>query len=535
MITRGETLVHDAALSNAATAIGCKLKASTFEFQQQLALALRTKRATAIRRQENVMTLRTRGGDAHSINSHFETLATLEERLGSFFNQASKEAAELQKDAIAQLSFQDEWFRCLNSVPFALALIAAFKIWFVPAMAILVPILTWFMPYLLLKYMFHLPIEQDQYKEIIGHLWSGSLPAPPYGYGDAGLPVTPSVWTPRSIFQGAIFLFSFGQSLVQPIMNAMHLYKTDTQFRSIGATILEVCKRVAAIRSALHMSVSPLIADFDGLDERQAFCLIQDQPERVRQIFLSAGRVEILWRLAQDERFHAVQFLSDKEAQLRIDAGYDLSIPEAVPASIHLSGNASSRHAVITGPNGGGKSSALRAVLQSVLLGHSYGLAPAIRAEMPRFRWIASGLQLRDTPGVLSMFETEVFFAARTLGSSRGPGLVLFDELFHSTNPPDANRTAEIFLRALWERRDVFSVVSTHNFGLIERAPDSVLPLCCPAKELPNGDIEYSFLLQPGTCKVSSVKKVWQRFGLSGATAAAPVAPENPTGQQEAK
>jgi DNA mismatch repair ATPase MutS len=294
---------------------------------------------------------------------------------------------------------------------------------------------------------------------------------------------------------------------------------------------------VAAIRKELQLSVSPLIADFDGLDERQAFCLVQDQPERIRQIFISAGRVEILWRLAQDERFHAVQFLTYKNPQLRIDAGYDLSIPEAIPASIHLSGNATRRHAVITGPNGGGKSSALRAVLQSVLLGHAYGIAPATRAEMPRFHWIASGLQLRDTPGVLSMFETEVFFAARTLAAQVGPGLVLFDELFHSTNPPDADRTAELFLRSLWDRTDVFSVVSTHNFGLIERAPASVLPLCCPAKELPNGDIEYSFLLQPGISKVSSVKKVWQRFGLSGigATAAAPAAPENPTGQQEAK
>jgi hypothetical protein len=512
-ITRGEKLVDDAALNEAAATIGCKLKASTVEFHKQLALSLRTKRPISVKRQEDILNLRTLNP---AVDDDFEALATLEENISSFFKQPSKEAAELQKDAIAQLSFQDEWFKCLNDVPFILTIIALFKIWFVPATAILVPLFMWLMPYIFLKYLFNLPIKQNEYFDILRHLWSGSAPSPPYGFSDSGLPAVPSLWTPRSIFQGIIFIGSFAQSLIQPIMNAMHLYKTDKQFMSIGTSILEICTRGRRVAELLRMPVSPLISTFDGLDARQAFCLVQDQPERIRQIFLSIGRLEVLWRIAQHDSFHPCSLIDSDGSSFILEGVRDISIKDAITSTIHLEGT----HAVITGPNGGGKSSALRAILQSVLLGHAYGMVPATRAEIPRFHWIASGLQLRDTPGVLSMFETEVYFASKTLAASAstvsaGPGLVLFDELFHSTNPPDADRTAELFLQAVWNRKNIYSIVSTHNFGLIERAPKTVMALCCPATEKGNGDIEYSFTVKPGICKVSSVKKVWERFGLS--------------------
>ncbi len=148
---------------------------------------------------------------------------------------------------------------------------------------------------------------------------------------------------------------------------------------------------------------------------------------------------------------------------------------------------------------------------------------------MPRFKWIASGLGLRDTPGIYSMFETEVKFAGTTLrqvwNPSAGAGLVLFDELFHSTNPPDGIRTAERFLHSLWRGaaaapHPIFSVVSTHVFSLIESAPKTVRPICCNAVES-GEDITYKYSVDPGICKVSSVKKVWQRFGLVATASAA--------------
>jgi DNA mismatch repair ATPase MutS len=220
-----------------------------------------------------------------------------------------------------------------------------------------------------------------------------------------------------------------------------------------------------------------------------------------------------MWRIAASPLLHPVTFAKETFI-LKECSDISLNIDDAVTSSIELSAQP---HAILTGPNGGGKSSFLRAVLQSVLIGHAFGFAPAKEAYMPRFVWIASGLQLRDTPGKFSMFETEVKFAADTVraASIDGPGLVLFDELFHSTNPPDSERSAIQFLGRLWKKTQTFSIVSTHLFPLVSAAPANVQAICCDAKQLEKGEIEYSYGVQRGLCKVSSVHKVWEKFGLA--------------------
>jgi DNA mismatch repair protein MutS len=273
----------------------------------------------------------------------------------------------------------------------------------------------------------------------------------------------------------------------------------------MGRDILEIRDAIRRLK-ALDVPLSPALEDLDD-DPRRAFVLIREQPERLRAALRSLARLEILWRMSQETRLQPVVF---RDGPLTLSDVIDISLPDGVPSSIELSG--ATTHAVITGPNGGGKSSFMRAVLQTVLFGHSYGYAPG-GAQMPRFKWIASGLQLRDSPGRLSMFETEVKFAATALAAGAGPGLVLFDELFHSTNAPDGTRTATLFLEQLWSRKNVYSVVSTHIFPLIEAAPKGVKAICCQATDGPDG-VQYSYKVEPGICRVSSVKMVWERFGL---------------------
>jgi DNA mismatch repair ATPase MutS len=104
-------------------------------------------------------------------------------------------------------------------------------------------------------------------------------------------------------------------------------------------------------------------------------------------------------------------------------------------------------------------------------------------------------------------------------------GLVLFDELFHSTNPPDGTRTAKLFLENLWKQPNVYSIISTHVFEIARNAPDSILRLCVPAHKKENGDIQFTYTLQKGICEISSVDSILKEKGLL--TSAVFNAPEN--------
>lgn len=512
----GYKMVEDANLQNLSTTLGCLLSNTSSDLTKTLATSTLTNPGMLMARQQTIVYLRSRLGQFDSTwNARFRRIAEIEADVGTFFKGDSKEKESLEDDAIAQLSFQNEFLKPLNHIPWLLLAVSMFKIWLVPAMSIFLPILMWILPYILLRFVYALPITQDQYMHIIQHMLSGNLAAPMLNHGPA--PQEPM--TLKTVVQYTMFAFTFGQSMIQPIQNAMHLYKTDAICTKLGKQILELKHILREFRkdigdmNGIHVKLTFSLEHFLDNDIRMAFISIQETPENIHMVFRDLAHLECMWRIAQSRILHPVMFVKERFA-LTDTSDISLTVDEAVTSSIELS---KKPHAILTGPNGGGKSSFLRSVLQSVLIGHAFGFAPAKEAHMPRFVWIASGLQLRDTPGKFSMFETEVKFASETIhvANMDGPGLVLFDELFHSTNPTDSQRSAIQFLDRLWKTKDTFSIVSTHLFPLVAAAPSHVQAVCCHAKQSENGSIDFSYGLQPGICEVSSVHKVWEKFGLA--------------------
>jgi len=508
-------MVKDANLETLSSTLGCVLSATSSDLTKTLATSTLTHPRMLMGRQQTILYLRSRRPALEeSWGRRFARLAELEGDLCSFFTQSGQEKDSLEEDAVAQLSFNYEPLKPLNHIPWLLWAIALFKIWLVPAMSILLPVLMWILPYILLRFVYALPITQDQYMHILQSLMTGNLNIPPMGQ-----PAPPEPLTLKTIFQYTMIAVTFGQSIIQPVQNAMHLYKTDTLCVKLGKQILEVKKLLQEFRADLgpvngiHVKLAYSLEHLSDDDVRMAFISIQDTPENIQMVFRDLAHLETMWRIATSPLLNPVVFSKERFV---LTGCFDISlkVEKAVESSIDLGEKS---HAILTGPNGGGKSSFLRAALQSVLIGHAYGFAPAQEAYMPRFVWIASGLQLRDTPGRYSMFETEVKFAADCIRATQmdGPGLVLFDELFHSTNPPDSQRSAIQFLHRLWKTKQTFSIISTHLFPLIRAAPSHVQAICCHATQSDDGSIEFSYGVQPGVCEVSSVHKVWETFGLA--------------------
>jgi DNA mismatch repair ATPase MutS len=118
-----------------------------------------------------------------------------------------------------------------------------------------------------------------------------------------------------------------------------------------------------------------------------------------------------------------------------------------------------------------------------------------------------------DLPGSKSRFEREIEFTANTLRFNE-PILIFIDELYHSTNPPDALRSCQIYCSQLWKKDNIVSVISTHLFELVENAEENIQKLCCAASIDEDGDIHFEYTLKKGICRVSSVDELLKNNGL---------------------
>lgn len=126
--------------------------------------------------------------------------------------------------------------------------------------------------------------------------------------------------------------------------------------------------------------------------------------------------------------------------------------------------------AVLTGPNMGGKSVALR-TCGFVALCAAIGLpVPAKRARVAPFARIAwLGISAKREGGLLSSFAREVVRLREILTDRREPMLVLVDE-FARTTTPQEGRALLIALLARLRARGSTALVSTHLAGIAAAA-----------------------------------------------------------------
>lgn len=133
-----------------------------------------------------------------------------------------------------------------------------------------------------------------------------------------------------------------------------------------------------------------------------------------------------------------------------------------------------SRHALLTGPNAGGKSTLLKAVLVSVLLSQTLTFASCtLTAALTPFELISSHLNVPDSHGHESLFEAEMhrskrnldalrkLAAAESLGRNRF-ALIVMDEIFSSTNPVEGIAGAFAVAKHLASYACSMCIISTH-------------------------------------------------------------------------
>jgi len=455
------------------------------------------------------------------ISANFDKLAKIESDINSLITPKNN----LEKEAYNELLFTQKSLSCINFIPYFLALWSIFRIWIIPGISFLIPVFTIILPFFIVKFVFNTNINMNNYMGILSQLTKKAG----MSIANSSLSSNISFSLPSLLTVGMTLI----QGFIQPYWSWKHLCSINEivenkedildTFRSL---YIDIYTKLQGVGIKITRCLIP-----DKYDKKQALAFILNNPKYLEMMLYKLASFEILFRLAVHRHVCIVTW-GCRGLLLKQAYDYNISEQKRVPIDITLD-QTGGHHVILTGPNKGGKSTVLRAINYSVQLAHIYGCSFAEYAEMTPLYRLYTCLSADDLPGKKSRFEREIDFAHETLrrpGSSSAPSLILIDELFHSTNPPDAKTVSEYYTGILWKTPATMSIISTHIFELAEKSPVSVQKLCCPG-EL-QGDplagkqrIHYRYGLEKGINKVSSVFELW------GGTLASPGLSEGHTHQ----
>lgn len=409
-------------------------------------------------------------------------------------------ASESQTEGWSQILFTGE-LASFNFIPFLLMYVAISKVFIAPLIAWTMPFMSFILPFLALKFIYRLPITWDMY-------WAQMKPML-FGKGDQPFSI-------GTLLQWGSMLFSYAHGMYLPYTNAVHCHKIDQQMITGAKAVVDTIRKLREISDtwvSLGLRKPWTFPDPSDLgDDRQVLAWLVQDKNLLPQIYRAIGQVEICAAICSNETLVPVEWTSSSIPMCKMSEAIDplLSEDKRVPFTLVM--GPLEHHVICTGPNRGGKSTFLRSVLTNLVLAHTWGIAFADRCIMTPVEWVISSLRLEDRPGQASLFEREVSVAGdivKRIRDGKTRGWVIIDELFHTTNPPDAATASQIFLRQLWQSNLVTSIVSTHLFSHAEEAPANVQRLCVDSSmNEETGQIDYKYQVIEGINKMSSVEEL---------------------------
>jgi DNA mismatch repair protein MutS2 len=183
-----------------------------------------------------------------------------------------------------------------------------------------------------------------------------------------------------------------------------------------------------------------------------------------------------------------------------------------VPITIEL--EADHRQLIITGPNTGGKTVALKTVGLLALMAQSGIPVPADRADLPIFDAILADIgdyqSIEQNLSTFSAHVTNIDFISRT---ATARSLVLLDELGSATDPEEGAALA-VAIAAHFGRIACMTVISTHHTSLKVYAANT-LGVLNAAVGFDEKTLQPTYELQVGVPGASAGINIAQRLGLN--------------------
>ena len=302
-----------------------------------------------------------------------------------------------------------------------------------------------------------------------------------------------------------------------------HEYKIEHQFKlsSIrskdGIDLLEELQDERYQEKDSSFFLTPLVHSF-VFD-------VYENDINLAPIYASIGEIDAYLAIARkmtelkhsDHKFTFVQFLDDAKPTIQVKDFWNMLVTKGDVVTNSISEN---KNIILTGSNEGGKTTAIRAILQNIVLAQTFGIAAASQFSLTQFNVIHSFLNVSDD--ILngkSRFASELKQAQDILTRIKAlqpteKFFFAFDELFTGTNGEDGAECAYRFIDNVASYKGIQFIYATHFNKL--KTIGSTNPACANYKIEPplrdkngafirddKGQLIYPYKLSPGANDVN--------------------------------
>ncbi|CBI23729.3 unnamed protein product, partial [Vitis vinifera] len=170
---------------------------------------------------------------------------------------------------------------------------------------------------------------------------------------------------------------------------------------------------------------------------------------------------------------------------------------------------------LLTGPNGGGKSSLLRSICAAALLGICGFMVPAESALIPHFDSIMLHMKSYDSPADgKSSFQIEMSEMRSIITGATSRSLVLIDEICRGTETAKGTCIAGSIVETL-DKIGCLGIVSTHLHGIFTLGLNTKNAICkAMGTEYVDGKTKPTWKLIDGICRESLAFETAQKEGI---------------------
>lgn len=445
----------------------------------------------------------------------------------------------LVDESLSQIFWKKDTFGSfLNTFPLVLNGLITWKTLILPGFAILMPLIALIVPFVFLN--MTSSITTSDYLVHVKRVLLQQISIPSFLRSRGSEDRIGFIL--ESLFIG-LTLATFISSLWNQITSALHLRAIWNNVKIQGRAILNLISSCSVILNTLKQqdmkyqrALLSLINEgetvfedakfLESCDELTAFGSVWNNHEIIERISSWIGRVDAVTSIASLGKDICIPVFSkqDNGVELYVDKIAHPELQTCVYNSFHgnSTGSVTKPHAILTGPNRGGKTTFCRGIGLAIITAQSWGFAWAHRMRWTPFTTIYTALETNGVLGNMSKFESEIEFAKTVLGT-QGRCFVMMDEIFHSTNATDGVAASTVFLKQLYARTDIISIISTHYKELAVQFGDSnddkqttavanVFQMLAHEKE--GGRLEYTYKMAPGISETSSVMEILAERGL---------------------